>query len=176
MSEEAPEDVDILRRLSIFGALRPSTIEFLRDRCECVRRAPGELYFKQGELGDAVFVLRRGRVAVEREHDDERVVFAELEAGHCFGEVALVAIQPRTATVRAVDACSALRLRNEAIHDLYRHDLEQFAILQMNLGREVARRLAQADEALFAYALRCGEGESRPRIRDAGDSERAREE
>jgi len=151
------EDAAVLRRLSIFGALKPDTITFLRSQCDQVAVPKGEHYFRQGETGDSVFILRSGRVAVVRDLEEEHAVLAELTAGQCFGEVALVAISPRTATVTALDDSTALRLRCDALMKLASIDLEQFTILQMNLGREVARRLAHADEALFEYARRCGE-------------------
>lgn len=155
--EPETEDIDAMRRLSIFGALDPRTIRFLLERCERVRVEKGGRFFTQGETGDAVFLLRTGRVAIVRELDGERAVLAELEPGQCFGEVALVAISPRTATVEALQDSTALKLRTQTILELFQRDLEQFTILQMNLGREVARRLARADEALFEYARRCGE-------------------
>jgi CRP-like cAMP-binding protein len=157
MTEHPAHDIDVLRNLSIFGALARETIVFLRDRCEEVTVAAGEDFFVQGEMGDSVFVLRKGRVAVLRTLDDECMVLAELDSGFCFGEMALVAISPRNATVRALEDCTALRLRNLSLLDLYEHDLEQFTLVQMNLGREVARRLAVADQSLFDYAKRCGE-------------------
>lgn len=157
MTDPLVEEVEVLRRLAIFGALRPETIAFLRDRCERVTLAEGECFFRQGQAGDSVFVLRSGRVAIVRELGESRLVLAELISGQCFGEVALVAIGPRTATVQALEETTVLRLRVQAILDLHERDLEQFTILQMNLGREVARRLAKADEVLFEYARRCGD-------------------
>lgn len=157
MTDHTTDDVAVLRGLSIFGALKAETIEFLRDQCDRVTLKRGEHFFRQGQTGDSVFVLRSGRVAIVRELEEQHVVLAELTAGQCFGEVALVAISPRTATVSAVEETTALRLRCQSLMKLAQRDLEQFTILQMNLGREVARRLARADAALFEYARRCGE-------------------
>jgi len=157
MNEIHDEDVDALRRLSIFGALKPDTIRFLVDRCERVTIPADETFFVQGQTGDSVYVLRHGRVAIVREFGGEEVALAEFDTGSCFGEVSLVAISPRTATVRALEDSVALQLRCAALMDLHERDLEQFTLLQMNLGREIARRLARADEALFEYARRCGE-------------------
>lgn len=151
------DDVEMLRNLSIFGALSEDAIGFLRDRCESVEIEAGADFFVQGEMGDAVFIVSTGRAAVLRAFEDECLLLAELGPGCCFGEMALVAISPRNATVRALTDCVALRLRNLALLQLYQHDLEQFTLVQMNLGREVARRLAVADQSLFEYARRCGE-------------------
>ena len=146
-----------LAKLSIFGALKQETIEFLADLCEEVKVPEGENFFNQDESGDSLFVLLRGRIAVIRTSGTDRLILAELGAGACFGETALIAISPRCASVRALEDCTALRLRNRSILRLYEHDLEQFTLLQMNLGREVARRLVLADKSLFEYARRLGE-------------------
>lgn len=157
MTAQTEDDTQALRRLSIFGALSDAAIEFLRQRCEHVTVDAGADFFAQGEIGDSVYVLRSGQVSIVRCLEGEGLVLAELEPGHCFGEMALVAITPRNATARALQDCTALRLRNMALLELYQHDLEQFTLMQMNLGREVARRLATANCSMFEYARRLGE-------------------
>jgi CRP-like cAMP-binding protein len=154
------EEVEALQRLSVFGALASGTVAFLLERCDLVAVGAGDTFFRQGELGDAMFLLRTGRAGVVRTGNGERLTLAELEPGECFGEVALVAIVPRSATVEALEDATALRLPHRALLDLSRHDLEQFTLLQMNLGREVARRLVAADEALFEQARRLGRTEA----------------
>lgn len=152
----ATDDVAAMARLSLFGALKPETISFLLARCEAVSVSAGDSFFVQGESGDALFVLRSGRVAVVRALHGESLVLAEFGPGACFGEMALVGISPRSATVQALEPSSALRLPHLSLLELYEHDLEQFTLVQMNLGREVARRLEIADEALFEHARRAG--------------------
>ena len=68
--------------------------------------------------------------------------------------MALLDLFPRSASVLAVMPCTALHLTSDNFYELYKHDLEQFALVQMNLGREVTRRLRAADERLF----RAGDG------------------
>ena len=146
------EDLEALQNLPIFGTLTKETIGFLLSRCQRVSVPAGQPFFEQQEMGDAVFVLRKGRVAVERTLDDQCLVLAELSPGDCFGEMALIGCMPRTATVRAVEDCEALELEYGALLELSRRELEQFTLIQMNLAREVARRLAAADRALFEQA------------------------
>ena len=45
------------------------------------------------------------------------------------------------------------RIDSAALLDLYQHDLEQFALLQMNFGREVSRRLRESDERMFLWRV-----------------------
>jgi CRP/FNR family transcriptional regulator, cyclic AMP receptor protein len=146
--------VTALSSVPIFGALSADAIEFLRARADTVTVARDERFFTEGELGDCLFVLESGRVAIERSRDGFSALLAELGPGDCFGEMALVAIMPRCATARALEDSRALRVPNRALLELSREDIEQFALLQMNLGREIARRLHIADDLLFEYLRR----------------------
>ena len=139
---------ETLARLSVFGALGHATISFLLQRCEEVAVEKGGAFFVQGNSSDSLFVLRRGRVAIIHTTAARDHVLAELEPGTLFGEMALVGISPRTATARALEDCVALEMRHRALLELAEHDLHDFALLQMNLAREVARRLALANQAL----------------------------
>lgn len=56
---------------------------------------------------------------------------------------------PRSASVRAEEECSAIERGAEGLLHLFEWDVEQFALIQMNIGREVCRRLRAADEMLF---------------------------
>lgn len=143
-----------LSSVPIFGALSAATMDFLRARADVATVARGGRFFSEGELGDCLYVLEEGRVAIERSRDGFSALLAELKPGDCFGEMALVAITPRCASARALADCRALRLPNRALLELAREDLEQFALLQMNLGREIARRLRIADDLLFEHLRR----------------------
>lgn len=149
-------DIAVLRRLSIFGALSTSALEFLSEQLESVHVAAGGTFFVEGELGDSVYVLEEGRAEVVKSGASQDLVLATLEPGACFGEIALLAICPRTATVRALSDCHALRLFNRVLFKLYERDLEQFTLVQMNLGREVARRLSDLDELVCEIADEAG--------------------
>jgi hypothetical protein len=53
----------------------------------------------------------------------------------------------------AVEACQAIELSGASLLGIYEKDLEQFTLIQMNMGREVSRRLRDADERLFQAKL-----------------------
>lgn len=144
---------EVLRNVAIFGALSDETLQFLHDRLEHVSVSAGDTFFVEGDIGDAVYVLEEGRADVEKSRDGRTLVLASMEPGGCFGEIALVAICPRSATVRAVTDCKAARLANRVLYELHGRDLEQFTMVQMNLGREIARRLNETSEILFEHSL-----------------------
>ncbi len=74
---------------------------------------------------------------------------ANLHEGDCFGEMSLIDLGPRTASVLAIEDCSAIKLSNVNILKIYQKDLEQFTLIQMNIGREISRRLRHMDEVIF---------------------------
>tara|TARA_B100001287_G_C22171827_1_gene295034 strand:- start:6 stop:428 length:423 start_codon:yes stop_codon:yes gene_type:complete len=127
------------------------TLGFLLDRAVSIKVDKGNYFFEQGEPGDAVYILDRGRVAVEKRLGEHRYLLRVLESGDCFGEIALLSVTKRTASIRALEPCEALRITNRHLRDLYAHDLEQFTLLVMNLGREVCRRFEEIDKRLFSF-------------------------
>ena len=64
---------------------------------------------REGEPGDRVYVIRRGRVRVSKRGTQ----VAELGAGDYFGEIALLRDVPRTATVTAIDDVEILSLERD---------------------------------------------------------------
>lgn len=138
-----------LQRVPVFGALREDSLEFLLDQARELEVPAGEWFFREGDPAEAMFVLERGAVVVLKGWRGQAMELRRLEAGDCFGEMALVDLYPRSASVRALADCRALALTPAALLGLFERDAEQFALFQMNIGREICRRLRQTDEMLF---------------------------
>jgi CRP-like cAMP-binding protein len=141
--------ISLLQAMPIFGGIRDDILEFLIDRSAIVERAPGEFFFREGDAGQSVLVLETGTVSVVKGWQGEEVLLQRLRAGDCFGEMALIDLSGRSASVRADEACVAIELTADSLFRIYERDLEQFALIQMNMGRELSRRLREADERLF---------------------------
>jgi CRP-like cAMP-binding protein len=146
-----------LQGMPIFGGLRADVLATLVADARQLDMPPGGFFFHQDDEAHAMFVLEAGEVAVQRRWEGQHLTLGHLHAGDCFGEMALIDLFPRSASVRAVAACNALELSLAAIQRLAQTDLEQFALLQMNIARELSRRLRVADDRLFhahVYATR----------------------
>jgi CRP-like cAMP-binding protein len=141
--------IALLQSMPIFGALRDEALECLLEGAALVRRAGGDYYLREGDAADCMYVIEHGAVEVLKRWQGHDWRLHELHAGDCFGEMALMDYFARSASVRALEPCEALQIDAGALHRLYQRDLEQFALLQMNLGREVSRRLRATDELLF---------------------------
>lgn len=141
--------IDLLQRMPIFGALRQDTLQFLLELARTKAVAAGGYFFREKDPADALYVLESGRAAVVKSWEDGEFVLRHLERGDCFGEMALMDLFPRSASVRAVADCQAIALAPADLYRLFERDAEQFALIQMNMGREVCRRLRESDEQLF---------------------------
>jgi CRP-like cAMP-binding protein len=138
-----------LQRMPIFGGMRADVLEFVVGAAAAVNVPAGEYFFRQNDPAQSMFVLESGVAEVIKTWDSEEYLLGRLEAGDCFGEMALMDLFPRSASVRAAEGCTALELSSGIFFLIYERDLEQFALMQMNIGREVSRRLRLADERLF---------------------------
>ena len=141
--------VELLQGMPIFGAIRDDTLRFLLDQATPVNVRAAEFFFREGDPASGMFVLESGLVEVLKSWKGQAFLLRQLGPGDCFGEMALMDLQARSASVRALQDCSALELSAADLHRLFEHDVEQFALIQMNMGREVSRRLRATDEMLF---------------------------
>mgnify|MGYP001820682463 FL=1 len=141
--------IDLLRRMPIFGGLKSETLEFLLDLSNEILVSEGDYFFREQERGNSVFVLESGRAEVHRLKQGDAIVLRKLVEGDCFGEMALIDFMPRSASVMAETNCQAIEISGKALIQLHKRDIEQYAMIMMNLGREVSRRLRLAGDRLF---------------------------
>jgi CRP-like cAMP-binding protein len=141
--------IDLLKQMPIFGGIRNDILAFLLDRSAMVRVRRSEFFFREGDAAQAMFVLETGRAAILKLWRGEQHVLRTLEQGDCFGEMALMDMKSRSASVVATEDCTAIELSAGCLFELYERDLEQFTLIQMNMGREVSRRLRETDDRLF---------------------------
>lgn len=145
--------LELLKAMPIFGAVSDRTLTTLLELSQGVSIAEGEFFFRQGEQGQCLYVLEKGRVAVVKESEGKQYTIRQLGTGDAFGEMALIDLFPRSASVRALEDCQALELTQDALYTLYEKDLEQFTIIHMNMGRELSRRLRDSDEKVFRAGI-----------------------
>ena len=146
--------LDLLRGMPIFGAIRDDSLSFLLDRASDVAVDKGDFFFRENEQGSSMFVLIDGRVNVLKSWVGRTYELATLGSGDCFGEMTLIECCSRSASIQATEDCTAIEISFDSLHELYKHDIEQFTIIFMNMGREVSRRLRRADDLLFQARMR----------------------
>lgn len=148
-SPDSPLSAAELRDIGFFGALSEEVLEHLATTLSIEAPGTGDVLFREGEDAKAMYVVVRGEMEVlkrSRRGIDARV--ALLGPGDWFGEMSIVDIQPRSATVRALAPGRLVRISPADLDALYRFDVRSYAIIVLNLARELSRRLRVADGIL----------------------------
>jgi CRP/FNR family cyclic AMP-dependent transcriptional regulator len=108
--------------------------------------ADGEAVCRQGDQGEAMYVVQEGRVQVFREEDGSETLVGQLGPGDIVGEMAVFDGQLRSATVRAAGTARVLTLDKRAflrqVHDdptLAWRVLERMSRTIRSLDSELAR-------------------------------------
>jgi CRP-like cAMP-binding protein len=154
-------DLAFLEGTPVFGALERSALELIAGHLQRRVLPASSLVVAEGEGAREMYVVERGGVEV-RVHcdsgDADALVVATLGPGDCFGEMALLDIQPRSATVRTTEETSLLVLRYRELREIRQRDPEAFLLLILNLAREVSRRLRASERHLIDLLRRLPEG------------------
>jgi CRP/FNR family transcriptional regulator, cyclic AMP receptor protein len=136
--------IPLFRGLSALDLDRIAEVTRLRDYPR------GSVIVFEHDPGDALFVVRAGRVKVVLVGEDGReVILGVLGVGEHFGELALIDDQPRSAHVIAMEDAQLLVLRR----DDFRRLVEEAPALAWALLQELSRRLRRADEKIGGLVL-----------------------
>jgi CRP-like cAMP-binding protein len=150
---DAPPSIDRLRDIGLFGALSDEVLEHLAKNLQQRRMSPGVTIFQEGDAAHDMFVVLDGEVEVLKKSRRGRVQrVAILGPNDAFGEMSIIDVQPRSATVRALAPSRLLRIAAEDLDSLYRHDVKSYAIVVLNVARDLSRRLRVTDGLLADIA------------------------
>jgi CRP/FNR family transcriptional regulator, cyclic AMP receptor protein len=135
-----------LRSAPVFGGLEGRSLESVRVMLRPIAPPAGAVIFSHGELGRTMYLLARGEVEVHgRSTAGRPVPLVRLGPGECFGEMALVELQPRSATVVATRKSLLYSLNNLDLYRLFQNDNYAYVIVLQNICRLLSRRLRKAD-------------------------------
>jgi CRP-like cAMP-binding protein len=140
----------MLRTSRLFAGLNDATLEHLASELRCEMATPGQLLITEGEIAAHMFVVLSGEVEVlHKGGGDHDVRVALLGPGDWVGEMAILDVQPRSASVRALASTELLRVTAADVRRLlFEPALDQYAILALNVARELSRRLRVADRVI----------------------------
>jgi len=102
--------------------------------------APGAVICREGEEGDEMYIIQKGKVRVSKRFADKVHVVSILEKGDFFGETAIVNRTQRTATVTAVDAVELLVFDREGLQNM----IARNARIALSIIDRLCRRLQSA--------------------------------
>ncbi|WP_164021037.1 Crp/Fnr family transcriptional regulator [Pyxidicoccus trucidator] len=107
----------LLAQVSMFEQLEGEDLEQLSALLRTRRYAKGEVIFHQGDVGRALYVIRKGEVAIRLSSPDgKEVILALLDRGDFFGELALLDGEPRSTDAVAREETDLLSIQREDFH------------------------------------------------------------
>ncbi|MGZ5969067.1 MAG: Crp/Fnr family transcriptional regulator [Polyangiales bacterium] len=142
----APPTPETLREIGLFGALSDDVLEWLSTTVPVYLVGAGDHVFREGDQARERFVVLSGEAEVlKRGKRGTETRVALLGPGDWFGEMSVLDVQPRSASVTAVAPTRLLKISGELLDQLYRRDLKAYSLIVLNIARELSRRLRVAD-------------------------------
>ncbi|NUM44656.1 MAG: TIR domain-containing protein, partial [Anaerolineales bacterium] len=131
-----PQDIlTDLRKVELFADLPDEMIAQLAREVKEQPLSAGEVLFKEGEEGNALFFIQRGEIEIYQASDGK--IFEVLKTGDYFGEMALLEAEPRTASARARNEAAVFYLDRPA----FMHLLETNPALGIKMTHRISARL-----------------------------------
>ena len=119
---------------------------------ESLRLSAGKDLYEEGAAADSGYVVVRGRIALYRERDGERVTVGHAGPGAMLGELALIADTTRLTSARAETDTEFLRLNRK----LFRRILEEYPELAVMLHGRIVDELQAMAQRIGELAPRFG--------------------
>jgi CRP/FNR family transcriptional regulator, cyclic AMP receptor protein len=149
MAVSSPDLKAFLISTPFFGGLSDASLDLLVAMLVERRFDAGAIVVAEGEPGRSMFIVHSGKLVVSRLGDSGHVIrMAGLEPGDFFGEMTLIEMQNRSATVAAESPTMLYELTAQKLYSCYKADIHAYVMVMQNINRELCRRLRRADNRI----------------------------
>ena len=136
------EEVELLRSIPLFQNIEPSKLKLLAFTSERLTFHDGQMLCRQGDMGDAAYLVVKGTADVIIEGaDGSQITVASVGRNAFIGEIAILCDVPRTATIVATSELETLKISK----DLFFRLVNEFPTMAVEIMRELARRQEQSN-------------------------------
>jgi len=147
-----PVTVSQLREVGLFGALNDTVLEYLITQLKPSHVEAGAFVFREDDPARDFYVVLAGEMEVLKKSRMGRETRVAILGPHdCIGEMSVIDMQPRSATVRALSPGHLLKVSTEDMDALYRYDLKSYSLIILNIARDLSRRLRVTDRLLADF-------------------------
>ena len=154
MAVSSPDLKAFLLATPFFGGLTDTSLELLVSMLEERRFDAGATVVAEGEPGRSMFIVRSGQLAVsKRTSSGSGIAISVLKPGDFFGEMTLIDMQNRSATVVAENPTVLYELTAPKLYACYKADIHAYVIVLQNINRELCRRLRRADDRFTGHQM-----------------------
>jgi NTE family protein len=137
-------NADLLHAIPLFAALSPEAQAFIQTRLTREVFASGETIVRQGDTGDSLYIITDGLVKVtKRGRAGASHELARLRAGDHFGEMSLLAGQPRSADIVAVTDTATVTLRKADLDRV----MQEYPAIAVQFSKVLSQRLRDTSQA-----------------------------
>ncbi len=131
------EDVELLRKIPMFAKIEPSKLKLLAFTSQRLTFNAGDSLFKQGDVGDALYVIMEGDADVLVDTPGGQITLATMGINDFVGDIAVLCDVPLTATVTSTSKLTTMRITKDLFFQLG----GQFPQIAIEIMRELAHRL-----------------------------------
>jgi CRP-like cAMP-binding protein len=105
---------------------------------------PGRPVFREGEPGDTMYIIQRGRVKITKRIGDVEKILMVLQKGDFFGEMSIIIQAKRSATATAIDQVELLSFNRQGFISM----ISKNSNIAMNIIEKLCFRLEKADNQI----------------------------
>lgn len=136
--------IPILKNIAIFEGLNDKELDFIARILHQRDYAPKELIFKQGDAGNGMYIVRKGKVLIF--NDETQTEYARLIDGQFFGELSLVDGAPRSASASCTEDTELFGFFKPDLFKVIDKNPHIGNKIMLNLARVLAERLRTTNE------------------------------
>ena len=144
------EKVLFLKSVPVFAGLEGEELAALADIAPEEDFTAGQMLFEEGQVAHHLYVLVSGKVEIFRKAGSNEYFLAMLGPKECFGEMAILDDEPRSASVRALEPTTVLKVDRESFRELI-HERPQISFAIFKILSQRLRSKNMEAENLPAY-------------------------
>jgi signal transduction histidine kinase/CRP-like cAMP-binding protein len=139
------ELIEALKKNKLLSGVSENLISELARNSIVEKFKPGDVILQEGEFGDKVCLLINGRVEVLKLVDTKGKILFEMSDGDFFGEMALIDLRPRSASVVALGECEVVSIPADYFENLIHRETQ----ILINIAKALSERLRVSNEKLL---------------------------
>jgi CRP-like cAMP-binding protein len=153
MAVSSPDLKAFLVATPFFGGLSDASLDLLISMLAERRFEAGATVVAEGEPGRSLYIVHSGELLASKLGASGHAIrMAGFGAGDFFGEMTLIEMQNRSATVVANSPTLLYELTARNLYSFYKADLPAYVMVIQNINRELCRRLRLADGRIAELA------------------------
>lgn len=158
--------IETIKNVSLFNALEKHELELITKIVSLKNIPKNYTVFQEGERGDALYIILKGKVKVSLYDDEGREYILDfIGKDGFFGELSLLDDLPRSANIITTEECEFLVLKRDDFLKL----LVENPSITINILKVMAKRLRSADERIKGLAFYNVEGRILKYLTDIGE-------